>query len=90
MADEEQAEVTEEVDINVITGFDVIPATVGGWDSVVLLIGNEEGHTLYAVAAEDALEMAGAIKSVASTVRPFTVQQRINEALAAKEEDTNG
>ncbi|HYF44605.1 MAG TPA: hypothetical protein VD926_00250 [Acidimicrobiales bacterium] len=88
----EETEVVEEtVPVVVLTNYDVLAGTFGGYECVSLVLevndGTEELKRVVVVSSsEDALTFAGGVKSVASTVRPFSVQERIRAAAASREE----
>ena len=87
----EELEVEEHrTPILVVEAYDVLAAEVAGLEVVTLVVQatDHEEHVIltFALPSEDAHRIARSLISVASTVRLFSVQTRIIEAVTAREE----
>lgn len=81
--------IEQETTILTVPQYDVLPGTVAGIDVVILLVqvndGEDDVVLTLALPSEDAHRIARSLISVASTVRPLQVQERIAGLTAGKE-----
>lgn len=84
--------IEQEVTVALVHEYDVLAGQVGEVDVVILVLEVNDGTNVatlpLALPSEDATAIGNALRSVASTVRPLSVQTR-NLALVAGEENSS-